>query len=242
MKRILNRNAAASRGFTLIELLLAFFILSLMLGITFSVISGVNRSKGALEDARSVHIVLDSLVLRLSREIQLAAQQPLMPPRSNLTNFYPQGTSLIGERKTLDGGIRADSLEFIASGAGQYLVDGSGNSGLVQICYRLEPNPDRTKDPEAEYYLVREETPVKRPYDKAYEKQIIFPIAKNVIGFELRYLDPQAGWSEDWQAGSHTGLPLIVAFTLRIKAPSGVVETFTTSLPLLNAAVGQEPP
>lgn len=227
------RQIKTSRGFTLIELLLAFFILSLMLGITFGVISGVNRSKAVLEDTRAVHLSLDSLVLRLFRELQLADPgTTIMPPENELNKPYPGGTSLLGEPQQLIGEVRADSLTFMAKGGGQFIDDGSSNTGLVQIRYRLEPNPDKARDPEAEYYLVRDEAPLIRPYEDAYKKRITFPVAKNVDGLKFRYLSHNGQWSDEWGKGDLKGLPRIVEFTLKIKSPSGNIESFTSAVPL----------
>lgn len=229
-----NSQGQEEAGFTLIELLLAFFILSMIMSVLFGAVSGIARSKEALDDGRDGQAIVDSLVLRLSRELQLATPGvSLLPPKGDNTTRYPANINLIGEEGRLNSDVPASSIRFIANGGGQYISDGSGNTGLVQIGYRLEKNPDLAKDPDAEFYLVRDEVPVIRPYEKAYERQITFPIAKNVVGLEFRYFSTaERTWSSTWGENNHTGLPRIVEFSITVRSPKGRTETFKTAVPL----------
>ena len=221
-----------SSGFTLIEIILAITILAFIFVITYSALTAIITTKKALDDSRDVTTVASSVLTRLGRELQLAyAQSPLMPPRDRLDQFAPPRINLRGESKLLDSGKHGDSLTFLALEGGQYLPDGGTHSGLVQITYRIEHDPE---NPKADTYsLVREETPYTRPFDKAYQKSMIFPITDSLISLHFRYFSFDAQeWSTTWGDDKNNGLPSIIALTVVLRSPNGKNEEYSTSVAL----------
>jgi hypothetical protein len=116
---------------------------------------------------------------------------------------------------------------------GQYLPDGGAHSGIVQISYRVEKDPDQQNGPNSTYYLIRQETPYIRPFDKAYQKTMIFPITRDLVSLEFRYLDKEdGGWSNDWGKDTRINLPRLIHFSLQLRSPRGTIETFATTVPM----------
>jgi hypothetical protein len=139
---------------------------------------------------------------------------------------------LKGESKEMQGDRRGDSVTFIARSGGQYLSDGSGNTGIVQISYRVEEDPDARSE-EAGYYLVREEVPYINPPDVAYKRSIVFPLTNKLRSLSFRYLaaDTKA-WNPTWGVEQRVGLPAAIELTLELFSPSGRVERLVTAVPL----------
>lgn len=222
-----------SRGFTLIELLLAITILAMIMGVAYSALGEVVRAKRLLDDSRDSRSMCDAILQRFTRELQLAYNGPegLLPPRDKTDEPLNSRIKLIGE-KNEERGERADRITFLASEGGQYIPDGGTHSGLVQITYRVERDPDNS-DKDAPLYLVREEVPYTRPFDKAYEKAMIFPITKQLVSLSFRYYDlEKTEWREDWGTLPQIGLPAMIEFSAAVRSPEGRIEIVTTAVAL----------
>ena len=223
----------ASRGFTLIELLLAITILAMIMGVAYSALSEVVRAKRLLDDSRDSRAMTDAILQRFTRELQLAYNGPegLLPPRDKLEEPLNSRIKLIGEKGD-QGGKSAARITFLASEGGQYVPDGGTHSGLVQITYRVEKDPDDSGKDGA-LYLVREEVPYTRPFDKAYEKAMIFPITKQLESLSFRFYDlEKAQWRDDWGTLPQVGLPAMIEFSAAVRSPEGRIETVTTAVAL----------
>ena len=227
-----RRRPAASPGFTLIEVVLAILILAAMLTILYESLTQMLEMKQLLDDRRDSAAIAGAVLTRMTRELQLAyAQNALMPPRSEPDKRYPPRTFMLGEEKALDNDRRGDSITFLALEGGQYLPDGGTHSGLVQITYRVERDPEKRDSPT--YYLVREETPYQRPFEKAFKKTMIFPITTNLVGLKFSYFILDSGeWVSNWGSDEHVGLPAMVRFQVGIRSPAGRDDWFTTSVAL----------
>ncbi|MCB0333751.1 MAG: hypothetical protein KDD55_09655, partial [Bdellovibrionales bacterium] len=149
---------------------------------------------------------------------------------------FHSSDNLLGEREQI-GDTTFSKITFVALSGGQYMPDGATHTGMVQISYYVRENPDY--DPArhpSKYVLIREETPYTRPFDKAYEKQMIFPLTEEIIGFDLFYFDADGmKWHETWgEEGSQAtdGLPAMIQFTLSLRSERGKEESFTTAVPL----------
>lgn len=223
-----------SSGFTLIELVIALGIFGIVMSVAYLSLTSITEAKQTLDDTRDVGQVADAVLSRMTRELQLAfAGLPLMPPPDNLSTPNSPKINLIGEEDNLPNGQPGDKITFLAMEGGQYLPDGGAHSGVVQISYRVERDPDRPSDAEASYYLVRQETPYTRPFDKAYQKTMVFPVTRDLVSLQFRYLEKDgAGWSSTWGKDTRINLPQLVHFTLQIRSPRGNIETFSTSVPL----------
>jgi prepilin-type N-terminal cleavage/methylation domain-containing protein len=219
-------------GFTLIEIVIAISLLAAIIVILYGALSGIIASKKLLDDRRDGTAIASAILTRMTRELQLAyPQHALMPPQNDPDKRYPARVSFLGERKELGDHHFGDSITFLALEGGQYLPDGGTHSGLVQISYRVEKNPDEPEK-KGTYYLVRQETPYTRPFDRAYKKTMIFPVTTSLVSLKFKYFsnDTQE-WTPNWDE-SKTMLPSVVEFTVVIMTPAGHEESFTTSVAL----------
>jgi len=85
------------KGFTLVEIVVAISILTIMLGIAFDALFQIGRTKRALDDERDAALVANAVLGRMTRELQLIADQTaLLPPREDMNKLYGRDTSIIG--------------------------------------------------------------------------------------------------------------------------------------------------
>ena len=220
-------------AFTLVELVIALGIFGIIMTVAYLSLTSLTESKQALDDTRDNRFVADAVLGRMTRELQLAfAGLPLMPPQDNLSTPNSSKVCLIGEQGSLSNGEAGDRIEFLAMEGGQYLPDGGSHSGVVQISYRVELDPERPAGGQDSYLLIRQETPYIRPFDKAYEKTMVFPVVKNIVAMRFRYLLPnEDSWAEEWGKDTRINLPRLLEFTIKLRSPKGTIETFTTSVP-----------
>jgi type II secretion system protein J len=215
------------RGFTLVELVIAISILSVILTVAYSSLSYIIRTKKLLDDRRDVSAVANAVLLRVSREIQLAADIRLIPPPGGVK----AGSNLEGLNKTIGDGEHGDTINFMAQEAGQYVPGGLSNVGTVMIRYRVEKDPDSPRGQPSSYFLIRDEVPDIRPIQNAWGKLMTFPIAKNVVRFELSYYDlANNKWNKEWTG--QKGLPSLVRMVLALRSPAGVIHEYMTVLPV----------
>ena len=224
-------------GFTLIEVVIAIGILGVILSIGYSSMRNILRSKELLDDGRDVRLVTDAVLLRLVRELQLAYDKglPRLPP-CQAQNPLPLNSkdTFLGEQGSLGpDDIRADSVTFLALEGGQYLPDGGGHSGVVQIRYFIAPTPPDDPSGGGPYTLVREEIPYLKPYTKACQRAVIFPITNRIYGLEFSYYDGKTDtWVDSWKYPDQSGNPSMVRFKVTLRSPAGKVSSFTTTVPL----------
>lgn len=217
------------RGFTLVELVIAVSILSIVLTVAYSTLSYVIRTKKLIDDRQEIAAIANAVLLRMSRELQLAADIDLLPPPSG----HPPGRTvppLRGTKKNLEAN-RGDTIEFMAQEGGQYIPEGLANTGTVMIRYRVEKDPDSPKGSPSSYLLIRDEVPDIRPPSKAWEKLMTFPIAKNVVRLEFTYYnESEQKWADEWDPTTKI-LPSLIRMVLTIRSPAGVEHEFMTVLP-----------
>lgn len=229
-------------GFTLIEVVLAISILAIIMTVTYSSLAQIIRSKQALDDSREIKAIVNSILIRMTRELQLAkAGIALLPDRDKLDQPNKPRVYLIGESTRLDNKQYGDRITFLAAQGGQYLPDGNMHTGDVQITYRVEEDPEQQGNQTKTYYLVREEIPYKLPAKKAYEQTMVFPITNALVGLHFRYFDSKNNkWLSSWGTTPSTvKLPRLIEFEVKIKASSGRIESFKTAVAL--RSVSAEP-
>lgn len=226
-------NTRPQNGFTLIEMVISLAILGIMMTIGYSSLGSIMRAKEALDESRDTRAIADAVLKRLSREIQLAVNGlALIPDQDKLEQPNSSKVNLIGNSEQIDG-VDADTLSFLALEGGQYLPDGGSHSGIVQITYRGAKDPERGNDPKAPLLLIREEIPYIRPFKRAYEKVMVFPITDALISLSFRYFDPEStDWVTSWGTEKRLGLPRMIKLELQLRSPRGHIETYTTVLPL----------
>jgi len=225
--------ASESKGFTLLEIIIAISILGLIVGVSYSSLTNIMRSKEALTQERENANIASAVLSRLTRELQMSSEGlALLPPRDDLQNFYPGRVNLLGEAgKTRDTNLAADSISFLALEGGQYLPDGGSHSGIVQVSYYLQRNKDVTD--EEVYHLFREETPYIRPVERAYERTITFPIADNVMGLSFLYYDSESDrWLSSWGTEGKTGNPSKIEFAIFLRGAGGKIQQLKSSVAL----------
>jgi prepilin-type N-terminal cleavage/methylation domain-containing protein len=226
--------AQTESGFTLIEVIIAIAILAAMVLLNYQLLRGIIKAKELIEDRRDVMYIANSLLTRLSRELQLAIAAPQHPlfecsdgPASAPppTNAGPQ-RFLLGESDDKPG-----SILFMAKGAGQQTADSSGQTGVVMLKYSVEQDPDRRSERDAPLVLLRSETPSSGQIQKDCKKEIRFPITTNLLDFSLRFYDGQKkSWSSEWKEQRALPLPHIIEFTLVLQSPMGNKVTHTTAV------------
>lgn len=218
-----------SRGFTFLEIVLSIGILAVIMGVSYGALSQILRAKKTLDDTRDVKAIADSVIQRISRELQLASRAggTILTNPANKGPIFPGRVR--GESKKGGDGTFQDSITFLAQEAGQYVPDGATHTGIVQIQYRVEKDPD---NPQSDtFVLVRDEMPYIRPPDAAFKKKMTFPITKSLVSLQFRYYsDSDQSWSDSWGQPPHTQLPNLVRFTIKIRSPLGIISTYETSI------------
>jgi prepilin-type N-terminal cleavage/methylation domain-containing protein len=233
----MSKGSKGDRGFTLIEITIAVAILGTMLFVGYSALSNISWGKKAVDDKRELRLVAQTVVGRLTRELQLSfGQIPLLPPKDNLDKPYPAKVVFVGTPGESTAGVSSDSMTFMALEGGQYLPDGGRHSGVVQITYRVQPDPAAPEGKAPLLYLVREETPHIRPPQKAYSKTMTFPVTNAITSLQFRYYDDvNATWVDSWGKDSREGLPRLVKIALSLRSPEGAEEDMTTIVAIRSA-------
>lgn len=234
--------ALRSAGFTLIEVVIAIGILGFILSIGYSSLRNILRSKEILDDGRDIRMVTDAVLLRLVRELQLAYDKDMarLPScQEQNPRPLPVTDTFLGEKGSLGpDDIRADSITFLALEGGQYLPDGGGHSGVVQIRYFLAPTPPDDPSGGGPYTLIREELPYLKPIKKACERVVTFPVTNRIFGLEFSYYDPKSdSWVESWASPDHDHIPSMVRFKVTFRSAAGKLSSFSSTVPLRSAAV-----
>ncbi len=222
-------------GFTLIEIVISIAILAVIMSVTYSAMTQIIRSKNVLDDRRELNSMAYAVLNRMVREFQLAYSGiGLLPNKGDVDGKQrPGNVNLIGEPISLSNGKHGDKVTFMALEGGQYLPDGGTHSGLVQLTYRVEENPDAANSETQTYLLIREETPVIRPFDKAFGKTMIFPIIDRIVSLEYRYYDSEEEkWVSEWKENENPGLPTQLELRLELLSPNGELNSFVTTVPL----------
>lgn len=231
------RRRESQIGMTLIEVVTALAILSVLLVVAYGSLSSINRSKRAIDDYQDVYLVAQSLLRRVTRELQLVTcdkgadtnctrGRGVLPPEDKPDE--KTGPMLLSESSR---GGKESSITFLALEAGQYLPEGDTRSGMVQITYRLgKVNRDDKLSS-----FIRDEIPYLFPPQEAYKKRITFPVCKNVVSFDLQFYQRDADvWSSEWgtKPNSQSNLPTLIKFSLVLRSENGMDLPFETIVPV----------
>jgi len=227
-----QRKRNRSAGLTLLEVVIAVSILSVMIALNYKVIMGIVKAKSIVDDQRDGIYIANSVLTRIARELQLAVKTGSIvqcdqsaPPASGNPPIF------LGEQKNEGGRGRGDTLTFLAKEAGQYVPDGGTHSGLVQITYRAEPDPDQKDAKNATLLLVRDEVPSSKNQQRACASAIRFPITKNLVSLEFQYFDKRNNeWLPEWAGPRAFTLPSIVQFKVGLRTEEGTSQTYTSAV------------
>ncbi|RMG43386.1 MAG: prepilin-type N-terminal cleavage/methylation domain-containing protein [Candidatus Dadabacteria bacterium] len=230
--KTLSKQLNEPRGFTLIELLLAISILVIVMAAAYASLTSLSRSKKLLDDTRESVAIADTVLQRITRELQLASPLPLLPPADQPKKKTLNTLQLLGTHQAHDN-FSHDSITFVASEGGQYLPDGGTHTGEVQITYRVAEDPDHMDDLNPIYTLVRDEVPYTYPPEKAYNKIMTFPVTHRLVSLAFSYYDAEnAQWHQEWgdQNSNTLRLPDLIEISITLRSPAGKNETFTTAV------------
>lgn len=224
-------DSSSQAGLTLLEVTLAVAILAVMMALNYKVIMGLVKAKAVVDDQRDGLYIANSVLTRISRELQLAVKTSAAiqcdtsaPPQSGTPPIF------FSEQKS-EREARTDSLTFLAREAGQYVPDGGTHSGLVQITYRVEQDPDQKDSNNATLLLVRDEVPIGRNQEKACASAIRFPITKNLTSLEFQFFDKRNNeWLQEWAGPRAFSLPSIVQFKVGLRTAQGTSQTYTSAV------------
>lgn len=235
MKRGTPHTRQQEQGFTLMEVITALAILSVMITLNYKILLGIMESKQMLDDKREGMFLANSLLTRISRELQLAVRRPLLPSCNGLTGTSDNQSGMQKNpfitTESVAGGM---ALSFIAQEAGQYVPDGGTHSGLVQITYRpAKGSSQEDQLPDGQFYLIREEVPYTKPLSTACKNALRFPISNNLTSIKFKFLNKQSKqWSDVWENEDSRQLPAIIQFSAELKTPRGKTETYTSAIKL----------
>ena len=245
-----------NRGFTLVELLLVTVLLAMMSGILYASIGGIIRSKKSLESKRdSLQIatyVLERMTRELSSRLELSLANGGVGAAGGAASLAGV-SSLVGVQKEYlqgeDGKIGtndADTIRFTSASSGQSFFDSLSNSGVVEITYRLSENTEKTDDlsfgtSEKDLVMVREEVPADtKEKEIVNERKVIFPMAYNVVSFNLRYLK-EGKWQNEWTEKKPV-LPEAIEMTIKLRGEEDSIQQFKTAVGLKQQTPKQNTP
>jgi prepilin-type N-terminal cleavage/methylation domain-containing protein len=221
-----------SSGFTFLEIVIAISILAVIMGVTYSSLNQIIRSKKILDDARDGKAIADSILIRMTKEFQQAVNnQNLLPPPTKLNQPYPGSPRLYAERKKIDSGQELTTITFITLAQPTLLSEPQFQSEYIQVTYRVEPDPD---DPNKERLrLIREEVPLLNPPAAAYKRTLAFPVSQDILQFDFLFYDyNKEAWVDSWGKHPNTKLPPLVVLLFRIRSPLGNTQTYSTVIAL----------
>lgn len=228
-----HRHSRTSQGgFTLIEVTMALGILSVMVLLNYGIIKSLIESKVEIDDKRQAVYVANSVLSRLTRELELAGKEPKLPPPCDGSNASRSSAVLIGEDGGPAGG-KGPSLTFSAKEAGQFRMDGGTHSGAVQLTYRVAPDTDENGQSTRGLVLLREEIPNRQPFALACKDVIRFPITNKLVSLQFKYYDKKAqSWESSWTAQRSSTLPDAIQVSVTLRSDRGNVQTYTTAVKL----------
>lgn len=224
------RLPSRERGLTLVEVIFAIAILSFMVSVNYKILTGVIKSRQLIDDRRESMYIANSVLNRLSREIQLAVKRPLLPPPGAANSAGGPGTGpqpfLLGQ-----SGMDGTSLTFQAKDAGQHIPDGGVHSGIVQIKYSVKEDTEQKWTTNGNLLLVREELPNIKAPSGAPSKPLVFPITYNLKALSFRFFDSRTNeWTPEWAGPNATRLPKIIEFTITLRSPAGKETSLTSAV------------
>jgi len=227
--------ANRQKGFTILEILIAISIMSLIVVTTYSSLSKLSTSKKYLDEERESFLIANSILKRITRELQMISnKKDLLDPQGHTDIYQDQNDNadldLVGKSQQLANDKHGDIITFIASEAGQYVPDGKTHAGFVQITYRVASDP---KNPDSERFsLIRDETPLLDPPEKAYENTMTFPLTENLSSFTFNYYNSEEmEWRKNWPE-ELLALPQKIALKIEILTASGQIRRYRTVIPV----------
>lgn len=203
--------ARAQSGFTLVELMLAITVLTFMMAIAWSVISGTIFTRKYLQE-------------RTEREHEIRVAMSIMVRDLSSAYISANEDQNLPERRTLfvgKGGSNVDNLRF-SSMAHRVLWGDANESEQTAIAYSAESDPENR----SQTNLVRREQ--RRPSNEPtrQEPAELDLLLRNVQRVKFDYYDWKAKeWKDDWDStqadGERGRLPSRIRITIELENVSG---------------------
>ena len=170
-------------GVTLIEVMVAMAILAIVSTLLYTgfvqTANNKTRIESELERNHEVRMGLERMVRELSMAFVSAQHNPLLGPTFK--------SVFIGKEQA--GGSRIDFASF----SHQRLYRDAHESDQNELSYFLTDDPD---DPSKNSLVRREQNRIDDDPEKGGTAQVL---VRNVLEFELSFLDPQSGeWLSSW--------------------------------------------
>ncbi|QQR89520.1 MAG: prepilin-type N-terminal cleavage/methylation domain-containing protein [Myxococcales bacterium] len=199
------------RGMTLIEVLIAIGILSIVSTLVWQGFSQTTRNKKRIENSIDHYHEMSLSLERMVRDLSMAFVSAQINPSPSLQTIQ---TIFVGD----DRGDR-DRIDF-TSFSHQRLFANAHESDINELSYFLAADPDNPR----KKVLARREQ--RRPDDHPREGGESMILMRDVIEFNLEYLDPLSHeWVREWDTMQATGqlnrLPSQVKITLAIEMDEG---------------------
>jgi general secretion pathway protein J len=192
-------------GFTMLEIMIALVITSLVLSMVYSSFSAVMGTRERVGTMSELNMTARLILTRMSREIESAFIAPgteEIDSDSRYTIF--EGTQNFIENRP------ADRVSFTAFAHTKRGID-ADESDQTLISYDVEALVEEGSEEEQLALIRRESRRLTPPGKKELHKPRAIPLAENIQGLRLRYLDPGGAWAEEWDSTKSDTLDLLPA-------------------------------
>ncbi len=205
------------KGFTLLEVLVSMAILVIIMAAVYSAyttnVEAIQIARQNGEVHQSARIVLD----RVTKDLQSAlVEVPVISEKIRL--------GLVGEDRQING-RRADRIDFTTV-THLPLTERGPASDLCEIGYLVD------EDPEGKVLVLlrRDDSSADEDFTEGGSLQ---EIARNVIEFNLTYLDSRGEEGDKWntlEGGPEFGLPALIKVRLVLGDDLGREHVFSTAI------------
>lgn len=213
-----------NKGFTLLEMIISLTILSVLMSVCYKGLSGIINVKQLIDDNRQNELAANSIISRLTRELQ---QAYVNDGSSQLFLLDPKLASRLTFRGTRKGtNVRnLDSITFLLKNPSLFIMGEEPETRPVEITYRMEKDPDQPEN----YLLIRQQVPDYKKYETSFENRIVFPVLDNIYSLKFKYYDPNSGkWLERWDLLNET--PKMIFFEIKLRSPLGKITTYSSTV------------
>jgi type II secretory pathway pseudopilin PulG len=187
-----------------VEVLIAVAVLAIIAAVVFETMAGTIRARNYLDQEDQIARTARTALARFSREVSLA----FLTSNSQAVNTYK--TVFIGKDDDI-----TDTL-WLATRSHRRAYQGAQESDQTEVTWWTEEDPQS----EGRLILLHREAPrIDHEPDKGGK---VLPLARDVVRFDLRYLDQNNEWKESWDstgAEQNGRLPRAVELVLVLAAP-----------------------
>lgn len=213
-----NSGKTGDEGFTLLEILVAFFILTILLGLLYKSVKDTENLATRIERNNRIYEEVQIAFLKIREELL----STYINPNDPLTYFIgsPQ-YSAENEHDTL----------LFTSMAQTRLMQNAPVSHLEGIQYILLP------EKKGKNYLLAHEQDTNL-LSFGTQAVIANPLLRHVRSLRIYYFDGKQ-WSNQWNSLQSHMVPLMVKIRISIQDKSGNLKRFTDVFPLPMSTLGQ---